>query len=323
MTTNAPYLMPDGKSLAYHLKVDREGSSSQRHSKRRNRGKDELWAQLQQSKKTGQTEQDIAELKSLEKVGHRRRRRWLNDKLLRDMAGPMTANDMEAQFKPVPFGQDAPPSMFAEAMAPEHAALWDHFRNIDLDKEAKVLQKWSAHNQELQQHASSSTATQPSLAAEAIRCWRGVGRAARAALKRANVHSVLELEMQMVELMERAKVTHPQVNAGEELLLSIPDSFGRLIVHGLAEFHGLLSASRTVGGDRFVAVYTKPSTTTATAAESSHVRRQHSDITCTDVLMAIHELGAQGFNQHTLGRYVRSLHGMSCDDVDSSDYVFV
>lgn len=119
------------------------------------------------------------------------------------------------------------------------------------------------------------------------------------------------------------QVTHPQVNAGEELLLSIPDSFGRLIVHGLAEFHGLLSASRTVGGDRFVAVYTKPSTTTATAAESSHVRRQHSDITCTDVLMAIHELGAQGFNQHTLGRYVRSLHGMSCDDVDSSDYVFV
>lgn len=145
MTTNAPYLMPDGKSLAYHLKVDREGSSSQRHSKRRNRGKDELWAQLQQSKKTGQTEQDIAELKSLEKVGHRRRRRWLNDKLLRDMAGPMTANDMEAQFKPVPFGQDAPPSMFAEAMAPEHAALWDHFRNIDLDKEAKVLQVNSQH----------------------------------------------------------------------------------------------------------------------------------------------------------------------------------
>lgn len=71
---------------------------------------------------------------------------------------------------------------------------------------ACALQKWSAHNQELQQHASSSTATQPSLAAEAIRCWRGVGRAARAALKRANVHSVLELEMQMVELMERAKV---------------------------------------------------------------------------------------------------------------------
>jgi hypothetical protein len=25
-------------------------------------------------------------------------------------------------------------------MAPEHSPLWEHFRNIDLDKEAKVLQ---------------------------------------------------------------------------------------------------------------------------------------------------------------------------------------
>jgi hypothetical protein len=33
-----------------------------------------------------------------------------------------------------------PPSAFAVAMAPEHLPLWEHFRNIDLDKEAKVLQ---------------------------------------------------------------------------------------------------------------------------------------------------------------------------------------
>jgi hypothetical protein len=26
------------------------------------------------------------------------------------------------------------------AVAPEHSPLWEHFRNIDLDKEAKVLQ---------------------------------------------------------------------------------------------------------------------------------------------------------------------------------------
>jgi hypothetical protein len=33
-----------------------------------------------------------------------------------------------------------PPSAFAVAMAPEHLPLWDHFRNIDLDKQDKVLQ---------------------------------------------------------------------------------------------------------------------------------------------------------------------------------------
>jgi hypothetical protein len=56
------------------------------------------------------------------------------------MAGTMTAADMESQFKPVPFGIEAPPSAFAEATSGEHAALWEHFRNIDMDKEAKVLQ---------------------------------------------------------------------------------------------------------------------------------------------------------------------------------------
>jgi hypothetical protein len=46
----------------------------------------------------------------------------------------------ERQFKPVPFGFPAPPSAFTLASAPEHAAVWEHFRSIDSDKEARVLQ---------------------------------------------------------------------------------------------------------------------------------------------------------------------------------------
>jgi hypothetical protein len=46
----------------------------------------------------------------------------------------------EAQFKPIPFGMAAPPSVFTVASAPEHAAVWDHFRSIDSDKQARVLQ---------------------------------------------------------------------------------------------------------------------------------------------------------------------------------------
>jgi len=46
----------------------------------------------------------------------------------------------ESQFKPIPFGIPQPPSAFTLAAAPEHAALWDHFRSIDSDKEARVLQ---------------------------------------------------------------------------------------------------------------------------------------------------------------------------------------
>lgn len=53
------------------------------------------------------------------------------------MAGPLTARTMEAQFNPVPFGSYPPPSAFEIAM---QEPLWEHFRNIDLDKEARVLQ---------------------------------------------------------------------------------------------------------------------------------------------------------------------------------------
>lgn len=107
-----------------------------------------------------------------------RPRRWLNDKLLRDMAGTLTARDMvrgtaglaaalwpaphlsnealsvhsknpgaagftllqEALFKPVPFGETGHASIFSRAVAPEHVQLWDLFRSVDMDKESRVLQ---------------------------------------------------------------------------------------------------------------------------------------------------------------------------------------
>lgn len=40
------------------------------------------------------SEQELAEIRAIERVGSRRRRQWLNDKLLRDLAGPMTTQDM-------------------------------------------------------------------------------------------------------------------------------------------------------------------------------------------------------------------------------------
>lgn len=47
---------------------------------------------------------ELQEIRALEAVGVRRRRRWLNDRILREMTGPLTLEDMEKQFKPVPFG---------------------------------------------------------------------------------------------------------------------------------------------------------------------------------------------------------------------------
>lgn len=66
-------------------------------------------------------------------------RRWLNDKLLRDMAGALTAQDMASLFKPVPFGEQRA-SAWERAARPEHAVLWDLFRTLDMDKQGRVLQ---------------------------------------------------------------------------------------------------------------------------------------------------------------------------------------
>ena len=44
-------------------------------------------------------------VQAVSRVGRDRRRRWLNDKLLRDMAGSLTAPEMETLFRPPPFGE--------------------------------------------------------------------------------------------------------------------------------------------------------------------------------------------------------------------------
>jgi hypothetical protein len=61
--------MPDGKPLSYYLRLDRE-KEERRSQRRQARGKDEIWAQLQQHKKSGgMSDLELAELRALESVG--------------------------------------------------------------------------------------------------------------------------------------------------------------------------------------------------------------------------------------------------------------
>lgn len=350
--------MPDGGKLRDYLRADREQSHDVNNKKRKQgRAKDDLWQQLQRNKVLAGNELDLQEIRAIERAGHRRRQRWLNDKILRDMAGPLTARTMEAQFNPVPFGSYPPPSAFELAM---QEPLWEHFRNIDLDKEAKVLQRWEQHNleeqqQQQQQHCyvNSGPLTQhqqqAAAAADALGKWRSVSRSARAALKKANVHSVLELEMQLINFLT-------QEPPDDELSLDLPDGFARLIVHGLAQFHGLVSTTQLVRGIRCISISRKQppqqqqehaahcpavsaeivtlqqavvNSTEATSDSSPSPHRRvhsgttdtagdwlmrHSGITCTDVVMAIKELGAN-FDQPNLMKFMKThVHGSSSSD---------
>jgi hypothetical protein len=126
-----------------------------------------------------------------------------------------------------------------------------------------------------------------------------------------------------------------------ELVLDIDDSFGRLLVHGLAEFHGLLSAtSKQPGsGKKLVVVRSKPASkataapTTTTSSSSSggagvaapgvarHAGQE--EVTCTDVLMALHEFRQEGLTQAALADFLRThVHGSQVD-VNSDDFVMV
>ena len=169
-TASMPFIMPDGRPLGLFLtETNHMTSHGRSDGKRRGRAKEPShgWSSSHRpavSTATTQepsqprpsrtlTDAEHAELIALEKVGQRRQRRWLNDKLLRDMAPPLTAKDMESLFKPAPFGDTGYVSAFTLAAAPEHAALWDLFRSVDSDKQNRVLLKWEEHVKELRSDA--------------------------------------------------------------------------------------------------------------------------------------------------------------------------
>lgn len=107
-------------------------------------------------------------------LGARKRNRWQNDRLLRDLAGTLTAADMRGLFNPVPFGERVP-SAFERASWPENRLAWEPFRNIDSDKERRVLDALSRA-----QTSDRSSRRSP------LDAWSAVPRAHRAALRRAD-----------------------------------------------------------------------------------------------------------------------------------------
>ena len=71
-----------------------------------------------------------------------------------------------------------------------------------------LSQRWAEHNQEQQaavrgKAVDGSSGGLTAAAAAALTAWANVGRSARTALKKANPHAVLELEMQIFDLLEQ------------------------------------------------------------------------------------------------------------------------
>ncbi|KAI3435744.1 hypothetical protein D9Q98_001802 [Chlorella vulgaris] len=266
--SRGPFLMPDGRPLDLSSFLDCQqqlrpprGSS---HSSRRPGAIKEPkqgWtkavphAAATSASAVVSSEAEQAEMYALSRVGHRKQRRWLNDKLLRDMAGALTAADMASLFKPAPFGETRT-SLWEQAAQPEHAVLWNYFRSVEMDKQGRVLEKWQSHVRELQ--ARPAVVHNP--AVDALTAWARVNWKARQAMKRAGPCFVQATEDQVLSFSE-------DDGAGEEMVVSgLEDGFHRLIAHGLAEFHGMPSHSRVLeDGSKEVVVRRRTQATAAGA----------------------------------------------------------
>eukprot|EP00798_Chlamydomonas_sp_ICE-L_P030440 gene30440-35450_t len=302
MPAHAPYIMPDGSSLKTYLRQahEREANKEARAANAFGAapGKQAQMDLIMRQRKGSTEFNEQMELKAMESVGVRRRRRWLNDKILRDLAGPMSAHDMHTLFEPAPFGGPYRPSPLAQiAEDPAAASMWESFRNIEPEKEARVLKKWEEYVKDQAKASASSAPAQEEgrSASKALQNWSKIHKNGRQALRKANVHSVLQVEMQILEFLEGD-------DPSSRLSLPLEDGFARLLVHGLCQFYSLLSCSRSGGGSTTLDVYHRQGSSTAGCG--------HPDITCTDVLLALAELGSDGLTHDGLFQFVRkNIHG--------------
>jgi hypothetical protein len=178
-------------------------------------------------------------------------------------------------------------------------------------------------------------------ASAALAAWARVPRGARCALRRANVHAVLDLEARMLAMLEEedavvAAAGGGATTPGNVVIADGESSFGRLLAHGLAAFHGLGSASCAsvspdagAGSGRAVSVWrvvvsgderggvvaqggevmsggAQPSSVPLAAAAAAAGDGGPLLVTCADLLMAMEEAVGGCLTTREVTRYARA-----------------
>lgn len=172
-------------------------------------------------------EKKIEFLESLAgKVSNRRSRRWLNDRLLMELVPRLNAEEIRGLFAPPPWGDDVPPSAFSMTNVGE----WDKFRNIDMDREANIMDALKGSPSKRKGRVDSDKMA-------VLNAWRRVDCRTREALRRS---SLLEL-IEGYEECIRAYIADSREE--EALVLQVQDAFHRLLLHGVCEFYNLGSVT--------------------------------------------------------------------------------
>ena len=301
-----PFLMPDGRSLAAVLAAEARDPAGGDAVVRRGRlprashgahALEKRWKKQQQpataaaagAKPAGAGGDPstsapalLAADVDLSRLGRAKARRALNDRILRALAGPLTLSSISGLFSPAPFGGGGPPSALSRVLpGGEGADVWEAFRAVDLDRQARALAAWEGHlaagraaaAADAQQHRAARPPADAAAAAAAsatagLRAWAGISHRAREALKRAGPSRVDTLEAPVLLWLATARSLGAQAGAAlaaagpgapaapPPLPLRLPtaDAWTRALVHGLAQFHRLrLKQGRAAGSGGDVA----------------------------------------------------------------------
>ncbi|KAM3216769.1 putative protein isoform X1 [Capsicum annuum] len=185
------------------------------------------WIAGQNMKSRGITiEKKIEFLESLAgKVSNRRSRRWLNDRLLMELVPRLNAEEIRGLFAPPPFGDDVPLSVFCMTNVGE----WDKFRNIDMDKEASIMEA-------LEGKTSNQRSCVDNDKVAVLTAWHRVDCRTREALRR-------NFLPELVNNYEQCVRAFVKESDGDVLVLRVQDPFQRLLLHGVCEFYNLVSVT--------------------------------------------------------------------------------
>lgn len=160
------------------------------------------------------------------KVSNRRSRRWLNDRLLIELVPRLNVEEIRGLFAPPPWGDDTPLSVFNMTRVGE----WDAFRNVDMDAEARMIKSLELSLGKRKGHVDNDKVA-------ALNAWQRIDCRTREALRRSSLSDLIEV------YEERIRAFIKDSGDGEVLVLHVQDPLKRLVLHGVCEFHNLISVT--------------------------------------------------------------------------------
>ena len=134
---------------------------------------------------------------------------FVSCRMLRDMTGPMTMDQIESQFCPPPWGEMPKKEDPFHVLFDHHRSLWELLRRIDLGTEQTLLESMRQKRFESKERRSSG-------ARAALKAWQRISRDHRNFLKKVNATVILEAEMPLL-----AFKLHKQTSLQNEVRQSI------------------------------------------------------------------------------------------------------